>query len=168
MAYAARKLSLDDPQHNVSAFPARPHLKLVACASGTSPRLTLAALGSPSYMVNANFEIEWCNGAAEERFLTPGQGLSNALSHRPLFASLFSHGPLANAAGRDAILAPSLAGGRARDAKLAAKIDSLRRAGETVIEELPGHARHRAELGCARELVKRRGTWVVQRIGKHQ
>ncbi len=63
---------------------------------------------------------------------------------------------------RDPILAPCANGNR----KLAAKIATLRRAGEVVIEELPGHARYRRELGCTRELVHRRGAWVVKRIGK--
>ena len=63
---------------------------------------------------------------------------------------------------RDAILAPCANG----NAKLAVKIAALRAAGAVVIEELPGHARHRRELGCARELVLVRGAWVVKRIGK--
>jgi ATP phosphoribosyltransferase regulatory subunit len=63
---------------------------------------------------------------------------------------------------REAILAPCANG----NAKLAAKIAALRRAGEVVIEELPGHARYRQELGCARALVRRRGAWVVKRTGK--
>ena len=63
---------------------------------------------------------------------------------------------------REPILAPCANG----KSKLAAKIEALRRAGEVVIEELPGHARHRKELGCARQLVRRRGAWVVKRIGK--
>jgi len=63
---------------------------------------------------------------------------------------------------RNAIRAPCANG----DGKLAAKIEALRRAGEVVIEELPGHGRHRRELGCTRELVQRRGAWMVRRIGK--
>jgi len=63
---------------------------------------------------------------------------------------------------RAAILAPCANG----NPKLAAKIAALRRAGEVVIEELPGHARYRRELGCTRELVQRRGAWVVKRSGK--
>ena len=53
---------------------------------------------------------------------------------------------------RDAILAPCANG----NVKLAARIAALRAAGEVVIEELPGHARHRRELGCDRRLAKRR------------
>ncbi len=65
---------------------------------------------------------------------------------------------------RGAILAPA----RGADARLAARIEQLRGAGEVVIEELPGHARFRAELGCTRELVKRRGVWTVRPIGKRR
>jgi ATP phosphoribosyltransferase regulatory subunit len=58
---------------------------------------------------------------------------------------------------RASILAPS-----SGDAKLARKIASLRAAGEIVIEELPGHEKFRAELGCTRRLVRKNGAWVVQ------
>ncbi len=58
---------------------------------------------------------------------------------------------------RSPILAPS-----SSDAKLAGKIAALRGAGETVIEELPGHEKFRAELGCTRRLAKKDGKWVVQ------
>jgi hypothetical protein len=33
-----------------------------------------------------------------------------------------------------------------------------------VVEDLPGHARYRSELGCERELVRQKGRWIVQRI----
>jgi len=69
---------------------------------------------------------------------------------------------LAGAAAAVARPAPILAPANGRDAKLATKVAALRRAGEIVIEELPGHARHRAELGCTRVLVKRRGRWQVR------
>ncbi|HUJ87293.1 MAG TPA: ATP phosphoribosyltransferase regulatory subunit [Burkholderiales bacterium] len=71
-------------------------------------------------------------------------------------------GAAAPQAAREPILAPCANG----KSKLAAKIEALRRAGEVVIEELPGHARHRMELGCTRRLVQRRGAWVVKRTGK--
>ena len=63
---------------------------------------------------------------------------------------------------REPILAPCANGNR----KLAAKIEALRRAGEVVIEELPGHAHHRKELGCTRRLVRKRGAWIVSKIGR--
>jgi ATP phosphoribosyltransferase regulatory subunit len=69
---------------------------------------------------------------------------------------------LAGAAAPAARRAPILAPANGRDAKLTAKIAALRRAGEVVIEELPGHARHRRELGCTRVLVKRRGRWQLR------
>ncbi|HEY5637662.1 MAG TPA: ATP phosphoribosyltransferase regulatory subunit [Burkholderiales bacterium] len=61
---------------------------------------------------------------------------------------------------RAPILAPRVAGDRA----LAARVEALRRAGEVVIEELPGHARHREELGCTRRLTRVRGRWQVRSI----
>jgi len=69
---------------------------------------------------------------------------------------------LAGAAAPTARRSPILAPANGRDARLALKIAALRRAGEIVIEELPGHARHRTELGCTRVLVKRRGRWQVR------
>ena len=71
-------------------------------------------------------------------------------------------GAAAPLAPRAPILAPCANG----NPKLAAKIAALRRAGAVVIEELPGHARYRHELGCTRQLVQRRGAWLVKRIGK--
>jgi len=71
---------------------------------------------------------------------------------------------LAAAAAPVARRSPILAPANGRDAKLVAKVAALRRAGEIVIEELPGHARHRSELGCTRVLVKRRGRWQVRAV----
>jgi ATP phosphoribosyltransferase regulatory subunit len=65
-------------------------------------------------------------------------------------------------APRQCILAPSLAGSKASDQALVAKIAQLRARGETVIEELPGHERHREELGCTRRLVKHNGAWTLK------
>ena len=58
-----------------------------------------------------------------------------------------------------AILAPP--GG---DPALRSAIDGLRRAGETVIQELPGHESTRHELGCERRLVHRGGKWEVDAL----
>ena len=58
-----------------------------------------------------------------------------------------------------AILAPP--GG---DAALRTAIERLRRTGETVIQELPGHEATRRELGCERRLVQRGGKWEVETI----
>lgn len=50
------------------------------------------------------------------------------------------------------------------DAKLTAKVASLRGAGEIVVHEFPGHAEDRAELNCRRRLIDRAGEWVVEDI----
>jgi len=75
-------------------------------------------------------------------------------------------GAAAPLSARGAILAPRINGRTGDGAKLAAAVGRLRAAGETVIEELPGHARFRRELGCTRRLIRRRGAWVVQPMGK--
>ena len=61
---------------------------------------------------------------------------------------------------RNPILAPAPDG----DAALARKIAALRAKGEIVIEELPGHEKYRAELGCARRLVKKHGAWRLRAL----
>jgi ATP phosphoribosyltransferase regulatory subunit len=63
------------------------------------------------------------------------------------------------APGAGAILAPYR-----NDAALRRRVKSLRTRGEIVIDELPGHANARAELGCERALVKLNGKWVVRAI----
>ena len=67
-------------------------------------------------------------------------------------------GAAAPVKARSTILAPAHGG----DAKLAKKIAALRAAGEVVIEELPGHEKFRAELGCTRRLAKKDGVWTVE------
>ncbi len=61
---------------------------------------------------------------------------------------------------RRAILAPY----DGADPALRAAIDGLRRAGEVVIEDLPGHQAARAELQCDRQLVLRGGAWTVEKL----
>jgi len=63
---------------------------------------------------------------------------------------------------RAGILAPLDSG----DAALNEKMAHLRSAGEIVIQDLPGHAAHRAELGCDRELRKVSGEWHAVPFGK--
>ncbi len=53
---------------------------------------------------------------------------------------------------------------RPSDRALAQRIAVLRGRGIVVIEDLPGHARFRGELGCDRELVRRGGRWVLQKL----
>jgi len=58
-----------------------------------------------------------------------------------------------------AILAPFR-----KDAALRAKVDELRRAGEVVVDDLPGHEGTVAELGCDRRLVQRGADWNIEPI----
>jgi ATP phosphoribosyltransferase regulatory subunit len=60
---------------------------------------------------------------------------------------------------RSAILAPW-----AQDAALESAVAALRRSGEVVIDDLPGHAETVDELGCDRRLVLRAGQWQVEPI----
>jgi ATP phosphoribosyltransferase regulatory subunit len=56
---------------------------------------------------------------------------------------------------------PILAPYRPRDRALQLRIAALRGAGESVIVDLPGHEKSRAELGCNRRLAKVSGTWKI-------
>ena len=47
------------------------------------------------------------------------------------------------------------------DNALAAKVAALREAGEIVVQELPGHEAHLAELNCDRKLIKQAIGWEV-------
>jgi ATP phosphoribosyltransferase regulatory subunit len=67
--------------------------------------------------------------------------------------------PLAEA--QKGILAPY-----GTDTELLAKIDTLRASGQIVVQELPGHEKHKAELNCDRTLVKTDSGWEVVPIGK--
>ena len=49
----------------------------------------------------------------------------------------------------------------ADDPELNALVARLRDEGEVVIQELPGHGNHRAELNCNRMLAKREGVWQI-------
>ncbi len=62
-------------------------------------------------------------------------------------------------ARRGAVLAP-----HGDDSALREAIASLRGQGEVVVVELPGHAAHRAELGCDRRLVQRGRKWEVEKM----
>jgi ATP phosphoribosyltransferase regulatory subunit len=50
------------------------------------------------------------------------------------------------------------------DPQLLAQVEGLRAQGERVVVDLPGHDACRAELNCDRMLVKRDGTWVVEKV----
>lgn len=53
---------------------------------------------------------------------------------------------------------------RPRDSALQRSIAALRARGTVVIEDLPGHARFRGELGCERVLVRRNGRWIMRKM----
>ena len=57
---------------------------------------------------------------------------------------------------KKAILAPY-----GNEASLINKINSLRASGEKVVQELPGHDAHIAELNCDRKLVSQAGQWQL-------
>ena len=66
--------------------------------------------------------------------------------------------PVAEA--RAAVLAPYLP----QDAALQRRVAALRKAGEIVVVDLPGHEKSRAELGCDRCLQRVNGQWKVVKI----
>jgi ATP phosphoribosyltransferase regulatory subunit len=82
----------------------------------------------------------------------PATGFSMDLRE---LASAAPHGD-----ARHGILAPYQPG----DAKLQSRIEGLRKGGETVIEDLPGHASARPELACDRQLVRRAGRWAIEKM----
>jgi ATP phosphoribosyltransferase regulatory subunit len=66
----------------------------------------------------------------------------------------------ADGAVKPGILAPYLPG----DTSLQRNINALRGRSESVVVDLPGHAGTRKELSCDRQLAKRGGKWVVQKL----
>lgn len=52
-----------------------------------------------------------------------------------------------------------------RDALLRAKIVELRKAGEVVIQSLPGHENDQEEFDCDRALVLENGNWILKNLG---
>lgn len=61
---------------------------------------------------------------------------------------------------RAAVMAPYAPG----DAALQRRIALLRSRGTSVVVDLPGHSESRAELGCSRKLVRRKGKWVLEKL----
>jgi ATP phosphoribosyltransferase regulatory subunit len=53
---------------------------------------------------------------------------------------------------------------RISDPAMEAAMERLRRAGEVVIQDLPGHEKEPDEGRCRRELIKQRGKWQVKKI----
>lgn len=69
---------------------------------------------------------------------------------------------LAASGARDVEQKRVLAPYRPADRALQRRIAALRGRGLVVIEDMPGHARFRKELGCERELVRRGSRWILQ------
>ncbi len=65
-----------------------------------------------------------------------------------------------NGSGRAGVLAPY----RPADAVLQRAVEALRARGEVVIDDLPGHAGTRRELGCDRKFERRNGKWVLLKL----
>jgi len=65
-----------------------------------------------------------------------------------------------NGARQSRVLAPYCP----NDGALQRRIAGLRSRGVVVIEDLPGHARYRGELGCERVLARRGGRWIIQKL----
>jgi len=70
----------------------------------------------------------------------------------------------AAASGRPGATAKVLAPHLPRDAHLQRCIAALRARGTVVVVDLPGHAAARAELDCARALVRRGGQWIIEEV----
>jgi len=69
---------------------------------GEPLRLTVDHIEHPAYLVNNNFDVEWCNKAASEQIL--GGDLSADISESNLFSLILGDGPVFSAEGRDDIL----------------------------------------------------------------
>lgn len=67
---------------------------------------------------------------------------------------------LPGAARKQAILAPW-----SRDALLQIKINELRKAGEIVIQSLPGHESDQGEFDCDQVVVFENGNWILKKLG---
>jgi len=138
-----------------------------ACALPTS--FDLAELRGYHYHSGVVFDA-YCDGVAGAvarggRYDEVGSAFGRS---RPATGFSIDLRALGGAAAPAPRRAPILAPRVGRDAKLATKVAALRRAGEVVIEDLPGHARHRRELGCTRVLVKQRGRWLLRPLKASQ
>jgi len=101
-------MSMGKSEDQTAASSAASRLQLIS-SSVVGPRLSLGEHDYPCYLVNANFEIEWCNAAAERAFLGPGRTLPTVIEDRGLFASFFKSGELREAHGREELLKLHLA-----------------------------------------------------------
>ena len=158
LALAARKLpKLPEITRALAA------LKRLAGVCAIPMSFDLAELRGYHYHSGVVFDA-YCNGVAGPvarggRYDEVGKAFGRP---RPATGFSIDLRELAGAAApvktRATILAPAPEG----DEKLVKKIAALRAAGEVVIEELPGHEKFRAELGCTRRLAKKNGMWTVQ------
>ncbi len=119
-------VTLDDSSTTPSQPSGAPQDSGTPGASGSAvqrasdgPRLTLMDFEQPAYLVNAKFEIEWWNDAAEDRFLTPGGKVANEMGGRSLFSTFFVGSCLRGAEGRMEVLRFHLAIAKTRLSKSA-------------------------------------------------
>jgi ATP phosphoribosyltransferase regulatory subunit len=138
-------------------------LKRLAKASTIPMSFDLSELRGYHYHSGVVFDA-YCDGVAGPvarggRYDEVGRAFGRS---RPATGFSFDLRELAGAAAavapREKILAPAPNG----DTRLAKKIAALRARGEIVVEELPGHEKFRAELGCTHRLATKDGAWTVQ------
>jgi ATP phosphoribosyltransferase regulatory subunit len=112
-----------------------------------------------SGVVFAAYADGWANALARGgRYDEVGKAFGRARAATGFSMDLRQLVAAAPAAERPSrILAPY----QPRNAALQRRIEALRRRGEIVIENLPGHAAARSELNCDRRLVRRGGRWVI-------
>jgi len=140
-------------------------LKRLADVGGIPSSFDLAELRGYHYHSGVVFDA-YCEGIAGTvarggRYDEVGRAFGRS---RPATGFSIDLRALAGAAAHPHRREPILAPVAGSDPKLAAKIAQLRASGEIVIEDLPGHAKFRSELGCTRRLAKVHNTWRVQAI----
>ena len=149
---------------NAAIGPALDALELLAtrCAAlGVDCSVDLAELGGFNYESGLAFAA-FAPGSPDAiarggRYDEVGASFGRARAATGFTMDLRQLAALAPAwAPRSAILAPCV-----DDAPLAKEVARLRKAGEVVIVDLPGHDAARAELACDRKLVKKGGKWTL-------
>ena len=115
-----------------------------------------------SGVVFAAYAEGWTNALAlGGRYDEVGKAFGRA---RPATGFSMDLRELASASPDGAVRSGVLAPYRPGEAGLQRTINDLRARGEIVIVDLPGHTGARRELGCDRQLAKRNGKWVVQKL----
>lgn len=122
----------------------------------------LRGLHYHSGVVFAAYAEGWSNALAlGGRYDEVGKAFGRARPATGFSMDLREIVPMAPAAEtRAAVLAPYLPA----DAALQRRIAVLRKSGDVVIVDLPGHDQARDELGCNRRLALRNGKWIVERL----